>query len=351
MQNSKDIKSILDSLLLENNQVFIVPHKRPDFDAIASSIGMSLICSKNGKKNYIIIDDDIEKLEKETKKIIKNIKDDFEIITSKEAKKLMSDKSLMIVVDTNKEYLVPTEEYLTSFNKIFVLDHHKTDDYTINTRYLFTDNTLSSASEEISRLLFLYGIDLKPEYATYLLAGIILDTNKLSINVSKQTFDVAGELISRGASPSIVNDMFLEDFEQDRAVQRLIDNTDFPACIFAIACDTSDKIYEVEAIAKAADYLLKYRVNMTFAIGKIDDDTISISARSRGDIDASRIMELLGGGGNQYRAAAKVKGMSVDEIKTFINNLLIPTRELEDVTTDYNQSQNLDMQMLTLRKI
>lgn len=356
MQNTKDIKSTLDSLLFENTNVFIVPHKRPDFDAIASSIGISLICKKNRKKSYIIIDDNIEKLEFETKKMITNIKDDFEVITSKEAKELLTDKSLMIIVDTNKEYLVPTEEYLSCFNKIFILDHHKTDNHTINTKYIFTDETLSSTSEEIARLLFLYDIDLKPEYATYLLSGIILDTNKLSINVSKQTYEVAGELTSRGANPTIVNNMFLEDFEEDRAVQRLIDNTDFPTCIFAVACDTTDKIYEIEAIAKASDYLLKYRVNMTFAIGKIDEETISISARSKGEIDASRIMKLLGGGGNQYRAAAKVKGMSAEEIKEFINNLLIPTREfeniaLENVTIDYNPIQNLSMQALTLRQI
>ena len=200
MQNSRDIKATLDSLLLENDQVFIVPHKRPDFDAIASSIGMSLICQKNNKKSYIVIDDEIDKLESETRKMIESIKDEFEVITSKEVKNLITDRSLMIAVDTNKEYLVPTAEYLKDFNRIFVLDHHKTDNYTIHTPYLFTDDTLSSASEEVSRLLFLYDIKLKPEYATYLLAGIILDTNKMSINVSKQTYEVAGELTSRGAT-------------------------------------------------------------------------------------------------------------------------------------------------------
>lgn len=356
MQNSRDIKATLDSLLLENDQVFIVPHKRPDFDAIASSIGMSLICQKNNKKSYIVIDDEIDKLESETRRMIESIKDEFEVITSKEVKSLITDRSLMIAVDTNKEYLVPTEEYLNVFNKIFVLDHHKTDNHTIHTPYLFTDDTLSSASEEVSRLLFLYDIKLKPEYATYLLAGIILDTNKMSINVSKQTYEVAGELTSRGASPLIANNMFLEDFEHDRAVQRLVDNTDFPTYIFAVACDNTNKIYEVEDIAKAADYLLKYRVNITFAIAKIDDNTVSISARSKGDIDASRIMKLLGGGGNQYRAAAKVKGMTPEEIKTFINNLLVPTRELENitlenVTIDYHPYQNTNVPALILRQI
>ena len=130
----------------------------------------------------------------------------------------------------------------------------------------------------------------------------------------------------------------------------------FPTYIFAVACDNTNKIYEVEDIAKAADYLLKYRVNITFAIAKIDDNTVSISARSKGDIDASRIMKLLGGGGNQYRAAAKVKGMTPEEIKTFINNLLVPTRELENttlenITVDYHPYQNTNVSALILRQI
>lgn len=345
MQNSRDIKATLDSLLLENDQVFIVPHKRPDFDAIASSIGMSLICQKNNKKSYIVIDDEIDKLESETRKMIESIKDEFEVITSKEVKSLITDRSLMIAVDTNKEYLVPTEQYLNVFNRIFVLDHHKTDNHTIHTPYLFTDATLSSASEEVSRLLFLYDIKLKPEYATYLLAGIILDTNKMSINVSKQTYEVAGELTSRGASPLIANNMFLEDFEHDRAIQRLVDNTDFQTFMFAIASDSEDsgRIYEPEDIAKAADYLLKYNINCSFAMAYIDDETISMSARSKGLIDVSKIMRLFGGGGNEYSAAAKINGKTLPEIKSYLVSILLPGAFIENVDISFINKQSMKL--------
>ena len=54
MQDSKNIKQTLDMLLSENDTVFIVPHNRPDFDAIGAAMGMSLICKKNKKKNYIV---------------------------------------------------------------------------------------------------------------------------------------------------------------------------------------------------------------------------------------------------------------------------------------------------------
>ena len=333
MQESKTIKETLDRLLNENDRVFIVPHNRPDMDAIGSAIGMSLICRKNKKRNYIVIDEDYEKLEATTKKVIEDISKEFAVIKASEVKELLTDNSLMIAVDVNKEYLISTRPYLSDFKDVLVIDHHKTDEHTIETKHLFIDEKLSSVCEEVSRLCFLYGVKFNEEYANYLLAGIILDTNKLSKNVSKDTFDVASKLVAKGADVNVANNMFLEDFEHDREVQRLVDNTIFPTYIYAIASDkeTSDKIYEVEDIAKAADYLLKYQVNATFALAYIDKDTISISARSKGIIDVSKIMKLFGGGGNEHSAAAKVKNMNILDVKNKLNEILIPTCYLDNI--------------------
>ena len=343
MQEKKSIKETLDTLLSVNDRVFIVPHNRPDMDAIGASIGMSLICRKNKKRNYIVIDDDYEKLEATTKKVIEDISKDFAVIKASEVKELLTDKSLMIAVDVNKDYLISTKPYLNDFNDIIVIDHHKTDEHTIETKNLYINDKLSSASEEVSRLCFSYGVKFSDEYANYLLAGIILDTNKLSKNVSKDTFEVAGKLVCRGADATIANNMFLEDFEHDRAIQRLVDNTVFPTYIYAIACDkeNSDKEYEVEDIAKAADYLLKYQVNATFALAHIDPDTISISARSKGIIDVSKIMRVFGGGGNEHSAAARVKNMSIEEVKQKLNEILIPTSYLDIINKDSEEEKKL----------
>ncbi|MBR4178565.1 MAG: DHH family phosphoesterase [Bacilli bacterium] len=327
MLNSENIKSCLDKLLSENDRVFIVPHNRPDMDALGASIGMALICKKNKKRYFIVIDDDVEKLESATRKVIEDISTDFEIIKVADIPTLLTDKSLMIAVDVNKDYLISTKKYLDDFNDIFVLDHHKTDEHTIKTNNIFVDDKLSSTCEEVSRQLFLNKIKINKDNANYLLAGIILDTNKMSKDtVTASTYDVAARLNRCGASAAIANNMFLEDFEHDRAIQRLVDNTMFPTYIFAIASDKEDsgKIYDIEDIAKASDYLLKYQVNATFAIAYIDNDTVSISARSKGIIDVSKIMKLFGGGGNEHSAAARVKGMHIDEIKKTLCNLLIP---------------------------
>ena len=84
MQDSKAIKECLDKLLSANDRVFIVPHNRPDMDAIGASIGMALICKKNKKRCFIVVDDDLEKIEISTRKIIEEINNDYEIIKASE---------------------------------------------------------------------------------------------------------------------------------------------------------------------------------------------------------------------------------------------------------------------------
>ena len=332
MQETLVIKQSLDKVLSENDNVFIVPHNRPDMDALGSMIGIALICKRNKKKCYMVINDELDKIEVATRKVIEDISNDFDIINVDTAKELITDKSLMIAVDVNKDYLVSTEEILDKFNDIFVIDHHKTDEKSIKTKYMFADETLSSTCEEVSRLLFAYNVKLTKDYANYLLAGIILDTNKLSKNVSEGTYTVASKLVARGADATVANNMYLEDFEHDRAIQKLVDNTIFPTYIYAIACDKegSGQIYSQEDIAKASDYLLKYQINASFAIAYIDEETISISARSKGIIDVSKIMRLFGGGGSVHSAAAKIQGMSLSEVKDKLNYILIPTNLMNE---------------------
>ncbi|MBQ6285724.1 MAG: DHH family phosphoesterase [Bacilli bacterium] len=334
MQSSRDIKDCLDKLLENNDVAFIVPHNRPDMDALGAAIGMSLICEKKGKKSYIVINDQIEKLESVTRKVIMDISSRFNIINASEAESMMTDRSLMIAVDCNKKYLVSVSPFMDKFHDTFILDHHNIDENTIQSANTFIDEKMSSTCEEISRLLFMYGIKLSADDANYILAGIILDTNKLNKpNINGETLSVITKLVNKGASLYYVNNMFIEDFEHDRAIQKLVDNTGFINYGFAIACDKdeSNRVYEIEDIAKAADYLLKYQVNATFAIAYIDENTISISARSKGIIDVSKIMKLFGGGGNEHSAAARVKDSSIEEVKNKLCQILIPTTYLDNV--------------------
>ena len=139
----------------------------------------------------------------------------------------------------------------------------------------------------------------------------------------------------------VVNNMFSDDIEHVKKVHRLTDSSMISGYIFAIASeDDNSIIFDREDIAKAANAILtykvgslnsqKYQVDASFAMGYITEDTISISARSKGVVDVSKIMQELGGGGSKCSAYARVQGMSMEEIKARINELLTPTYSLDE---------------------
>lgn len=328
MTQTKKIKEALNKVFLNNDTVFIVPHyhPNPDFDALGAVFGISLICKKNKKKAYIIIDTDINKFGTEERNVVEYLAEKFTVINSKEASELMTNKSAMVAVDVSRHNLLSEgiNGLIPRFNEIFVLDHHKEDEHVINCDYKFIDPELSSTCEEITRLLVAYNVKFTPGIANCLVAGIALDTNKFTNN-AKNAFAVVGELIAKGADPAIVNNMFTEDYESDKKMLNIVNQVSFPTHVYAVAgCNNDKMIYKPEDIAKAADYLLKYRIFASFALGYIDEDTISISARSKGDVDVSAIMRCFGGGGNEHSAAARVKGMSIDEVKFQLEYLLNP---------------------------
>lgn len=332
MENTGELKLTLDNLMVESDAVFIVPHNRPDYDALGACVGMSLIAGKHKRKSYIIINDDIKELPGEIKKLIEEIKVKHNIIRIADLDSYLTDNSLLVCVDANKDYLVSVNDYLENFKNILIIDHHKTDEYTIKTPNIFVDTTISSTCEEISRLLFMSKIKITPDQANYLLAGIVLDTNRLTKNLTSKTFSVLSELTSRGANPEAVNNLFLEEFEHERVMQKLVDSTKFFTYSIGIAADTNDSgiIYSIEDIAKCSDYILRYKVDASFAIAYIDQDTISISARSKGNIDISQIMKMFGGGGSPTSGAARVKGTTIKCIVDELTHILNPTATLSN---------------------
>lgn len=318
MQNITNLKKDIKRCVKRSNQVFITCHLGADFDAISSVIGMSLIIEKLNKPVYILFDEGDEAIEPGVKKIIDEMQEKVSFIKMDMYNRIKSDKDLLICLDTNKKYLVCCEEKLSNFNDILVIDHHNTDEDTINTQHNYINTDAFSTSEIITELLSIFKIKIDSEIANYLLAGIYLDTNKLSIDkIPKTTWESLHKLILLGANTTKVNELFVRDFESDKKVRNLINQAKvikLKDSEIAISVDRSHTIYTKEELAKVANALLEYKFASTFAIGYIKPDLISISARSLGDIDISQIMSFFGGGGTKRSSAARVNVDKIEEI-------------------------------------
>ena len=225
------------------------------------------------------------------------------------------------MVDANKEKQVCCKEYLNDFKNIIIIDHHKVEDDTIDTKYKYIKD-VSSASEIIIELLYLNKINIVDDLANYLLAGINLDTNKYSVNCSYRTMELVSKLLKNGANTIKVNELFEEDFFSDRKIQELVSKATFITENIALCIADENVKYTKAELAKVADYLLKYKIDAVFAAGFIDDEIISISARSKGKIDVSEVMKTLGGGGHIYSAATEIKNITFEEISKSLNKML-----------------------------
>ena len=300
--NLREFKSKLEMELKKSSSVFVMGHNEPDFDAIGSAFGLYVWAVQNDKNAYIIVDDDEYKIEPGVKKIIDDNRDIVRIINKEEFRKKVNDNSILIVTDTNKKSLISLKEELDKFRKVIVIDHHTKDEHSIKSDLEYIDQSTSSASEIVARLLNMGKIKYSSRVANYLLAGISLDTKRFKQNTTSTTHDVAEKLLVRGADIDYVNNLFLEEFENYCRISNLIINgtiikkyTDSLAPItvsFTLDRANPKTIYLKEDYAKAADRMMKFNgIDASFALGYVDEETVHISARGGKKVNVGKIME------------------------------------------------------------
>lgn len=312
MQDIKNLKINLESKILQSGNVVIVPHKNVDFDAMGSAIGIALIVKKLKKAPIILVDDPIYKIQNGVHQIMEEAKNDFHIINKKKYSQIATPEDLFVLTDVNKFSLICLKEEIR--DNVAIIDHHIEDENTIKSDCKYINANVSSSSEIISKLLKLYSIKPSKEVANYLLAGIYLDTNKLTkSNVSSETLKVAANLLEHGADVKTVIDFFAKDFDTDKKVLALVSKAQIFTSSVALVLAEEGIEYTDEELAKVVDYLLKYKVDASFIIGKTSMNQVSIKARSREKIDVGEIMKKLDGGGNQFSAATKIKDCTIDE--------------------------------------
>lgn len=329
IKNLEDIRNLkvnLESKILKSKKVVIIPHIGIDFDAFASAIGVSLIASKLEKSSTIIIDDPVYKLEQSVKRVMDDAKRNFNIVNKDKYLKNADKDDLFILTDVNKTNLICLSEYLKEIDKenIVIIDHHDEGPTTIGSSLSFINIASSSASEIIFKLLSSFKIKCTPEVANYLYAGIYLDTNRLTKNAKSDTFKIIAKLMDNGADNAIIDSWFSEDFESDKRVLELVSKTDIYKYSFAVILAEEECEYTKEELAKVADYLLKYGVDASFAVGKVDENTVSISARSKAKVNVGEVMKELEGGGSPYSAATKLENISIEEAGKKLMKIIKP---------------------------
>ena len=297
---SRVMANALSSLLSDSSHIFIMGHKFPDMDATGAAVGICAAARKRGVPAHIIKE---ASSGNPSKPIIDKLlqypeyRDAF--LSPQDALLAMDNRSLVVVVDTNRPEQVQAREVLESCNRVAVIDHHR--------------RAASSASELVTELLqyIMEPADLMRIEAEALLAGIVLDTKNFTMRTGARTFEAASFLRRSGADTAEVKRLFQNDLAGTIAKYDIIQNARLYHEHIAVAA-VDHTVGRVTA-AQAADELLNIMGIHTSFVLFPDGDRIIISGRSMGETNVQVILEKLGGGGNAATAGAQVPNMTLSQ--------------------------------------
>ncbi len=333
------IANELLSLISAADNVIVMGHKYPDFDAFASCIAIFRLAKFCHVKTFIVCDKTTKALAPCFKKIAGNPEYENLFVDKTEAQDLIRVGTLAVLVDVNNVDYCEAPDVVNTVSDIVVIDHHrKTAEFKIQPKISYIEPSASSASELLCEFLELTisakenrskeeKVILPKIEADFLLAGIFLDTKNFTHNTGTRTFSSAVYLRSKGADPLEVKTFFNMELEDFRSEASFETNVTIQNAI-ALAVNRNENnppIARVNA-SRAADRLLNVSgVKASFALCKIGD-SVHISGRSQGKINVQLILEKLGGGGHFDSAGAQIKNSGIAEaeilLKTAINEYM-----------------------------
>lgn len=322
------ISHALRDLMKSSTNVMIMGHKLPDMDALGSAVGILKMVMHNEVDGYVVIDKD--EVDKSVNRLMREMSKNEQFmscfISPEKAKELISEDTLIIVVDTHRPTMVEEESLLNETDKIVVIDHHRRgEDFIKDAILVYMEPYASSTAELVTELLEYQPkkIKLSMLEATALLAGIIVDTKSFTFRTGARTFDAASYLRSNGADTILVQNLLKQDMNEYIRKAELIEEAYMYKEGFAVSFGKDNVNYDQVLIAKAADTLLTMTdVIASFVIAKRSDNVVSISSRSLGNINVQLIMEELGGGGHLTNAAAQIESSSVREVEKHLLRII-----------------------------
>ena len=312
------VSHALEKLIKEAENVIIMGHANPDIDAMGAGIGIYRLATQLQKNAYIVADKEVKAIEGLMEDLQKDEEYSNVIISGENAKEIINENTLIVVVDTHKRNYVQEPELLEKTNKIVIIDHHRRSaDFINNSILTFQEVYASSASELVTELLQYVDVELELKLieAEALYAGIMVDTKNFTFKTGVRTFEAAAYLRKFGVDIIKIKKWFQSDIEDYNKIAEVVKNSEMINNTIAIAT-YNEEGKDVNLIcAKAADELLTIgKITASFVLGKVGEK-VNISGRSIGDINVQVILEKLGGGGHITLAGAQIENQTIEEVK------------------------------------
>lgn len=299
----------LERFLGTKPKCIILPHAKPDGDAIGTASGLYLGLKSMG------LDVDIACMDA--------VPADFKFLKDTDQYKTdfnLEDYQGVIFVDCGNKKMTGFQEskpdiFNTTDRTVINIDHHPSNDEFGNINFKITE--MASASMIGFKILEKIGSKIDPDVATALLLGIYTDTGGfMHQNTSPLTYQYASELVKLGANyRKIAREVFQKyDFCTlklwGKVLQNLHVTKDGAAIVGVEEEDYQSLGCKREDLGGAIDFInsmpeAKYSV----LLSEDGKGNVKASLRTRDDsVDVKALAEKFGGGGHVKASGFTIKG-------------------------------------------
>lgn len=304
------IKAVIDSA----ESILLLSHETPDGDAVGSVLSMY---------NFLI------SINKTVDMVLSDVPKVFDFLPSidKVVDNTSKKYDLGIVLDcATRERIGQKEDILANCKNTICIDHHIS-----NTNYCdinLIEGNISSCSQVVYYLLKDWNISFNENILKCITTGVLTDTNGFgNNNVDSDTFTMAAEIIKCGVNiHDIYQRVLLYKTKSQYELMKIgMDRLEFYcdgkiAFTYILESDfdkVGASLGEHEGIVDIGRNIDGVEVSIFIR----ENNGWTISLRSTGNFDVSKIALHFGGGGHKMAAGGKLFGMFEEIKETIINEV------------------------------
>ncbi|OQX06882.1 MAG: hypothetical protein BWK76_25605 [Desulfobulbaceae bacterium A2] len=309
-------------LLQRCSRVVLVPHVRPDGDALGSMLGLTHLLASQGKMVLPLIQGELPPLYhflpgSDLAQAAPESLDRFFAAS-------LGEVAVVALDCGDASRLGVYAERLLQHHPLAVIDHHRSNGGFGDICWIEPDR--SSTGEMVYDLAMALGWTITAAAAQCLYTAILTDTGSFRYETtSPHTFAVAGELLAAGVRPEEVATRIFDTSSLGRL--RLLQ-----LALGTLRLDSDGRVASIEVsrgmytVAGANQHDTEDFVNWPRSLASVEvslfcreveeePDTVSVSLRAKGGCDVAAVATRFGGGGHRNAAGFRQRNVQLAELR------------------------------------
>lgn len=293
-------------ILLAQDNILILTHKSPDGDTIGSGYALCMALRQFGKKANVVCSDEFSKK--------------YDYIT-KQVEPQNFTPEFVVSVDIADTQLLGDKLSVYAGKINLCIDHHGSNTGFAEKSYV--EPEAAAAAQIIKKLLEVMNVKIDKNIANAVFTGICTDTGCFRYsNATAETYRAAADMIDCGADYAAINRVMFDTKSRARLeLERMaLDTMEFFAHNKGALICLNDEMFRksgaedsdsegISAIPRQVEGVL---VGITMR--EKENNIYKFSVRTSGEINASELCAVFGGGGHKAAAGCVIKG-KYEEVK------------------------------------